>query len=86
VGRLDGKIALITGAGAGIGRAAALLFAAEGARVTLAEIAEDAGRAAAQAIARSGSHDEGDQAREEDERHEGVHPAESGRRRAARVR
>jgi NAD(P)-dependent dehydrogenase (short-subunit alcohol dehydrogenase family) len=35
--RLEGKVALITGAGAGIGRAAALIFASEGARVVVAE-------------------------------------------------
>jgi NAD(P)-dependent dehydrogenase (short-subunit alcohol dehydrogenase family) len=35
--RLAGKVAIITGAGAGIGRAAALLFAKEGARVVVAD-------------------------------------------------
>jgi NAD(P)-dependent dehydrogenase (short-subunit alcohol dehydrogenase family) len=35
--RLDGKVTLITGAGAGIVRAAALLFAKEGAKVVVAD-------------------------------------------------
>lgn len=37
-GRLDGKVALITGAGAGIGEAAALRFAAEGAKIAAADL------------------------------------------------
>ena len=36
--RLRGKVAFVTGAGSGIGRASARRFAAEGARVALAEI------------------------------------------------
>jgi NAD(P)-dependent dehydrogenase (short-subunit alcohol dehydrogenase family) len=38
MGRLEGKVAIITGAGGGIGRAAARLFAQEGARLILADI------------------------------------------------
>src|SRR4051794_19092299 len=36
--RLAGKIAIITGAGAGIGRASALLFAREGARIVCSDL------------------------------------------------
>jgi NAD(P)-dependent dehydrogenase (short-subunit alcohol dehydrogenase family) len=38
MGRLDGKVAVITGAGSGIGRAAAVLFAGEGAQVVCADV------------------------------------------------
>jgi NAD(P)-dependent dehydrogenase (short-subunit alcohol dehydrogenase family) len=37
-GRLADKVSLITGAGSGIGRASAILFAAEGSRVAVADI------------------------------------------------
>ena len=43
-GRLEGKTAFITGAGSGIGRASARLFAQEGASVVVAEIAPELGR------------------------------------------
>ena len=42
MGRLDGKVAVITGAGGGMGREAALVFAAEGARVCVADVDADA--------------------------------------------
>ena len=41
--RLDGKVALITGAGTGIGRATARAMAAKGAKVVVAEINAEAG-------------------------------------------
>ncbi len=47
-GRLEGKIAVITGGGSGIGRACALRFASEGATVCVADLdkggAEDTAR------------------------------------------
>ena len=48
--RLDGKVAIITGATGGIGRAAARLFADEGARVALVDLDENALREVAQSI------------------------------------
>jgi NAD(P)-dependent dehydrogenase (short-subunit alcohol dehydrogenase family) len=38
-GALAGKVAIITGAGSGIGRASAIRFAAEGAKVVLGDMA-----------------------------------------------
>lgn len=43
MGKLDGKVAWITGSGSGIARDAARLFASEGARIGVAEINPDAG-------------------------------------------
>jgi len=42
VGRLDGKVAIVTGAGGGIGRAMAARLADEGARVVAADVNEEA--------------------------------------------
>ncbi|MDR7481987.1 MAG: glucose 1-dehydrogenase [Armatimonadota bacterium] len=52
--RLAGKVALITGAGAGMGREAALLFAAEGASVVVADLHDDAAQETARAIRAAG--------------------------------
>ncbi len=48
--RFDGKVALVTGAGGGIGLATARRFAAEGARVVCADLDEATGRAAAEEV------------------------------------
>ena len=53
-GRLAGKIALITGGGAGIGRETALRFASEGATVVVADVQDEAGRAVARDIEEAG--------------------------------
>jgi 3-oxoacyl-[acyl-carrier protein] reductase len=53
-GRLDGKVAIVTGAGQGIGRAYALRFAQEGAKVAVAEINDANGEAVAKEVAEAG--------------------------------
>ena len=49
MGRLDGKVVVITGAGGGIGREAAVLFSAEGASVCVADVSAKAGEETAAA-------------------------------------
>ena len=54
MGKLDNKIALITGGGSGIGRATSILFAREGASVALADWAEDQAKSVVAEITRNG--------------------------------
>ena len=52
--RLENKVAIITGAGSGIGKETALLFAREGAKVTVSDINEDAGNKVVEEIKKAG--------------------------------
>jgi NAD(P)-dependent dehydrogenase (short-subunit alcohol dehydrogenase family) len=54
MGRFDGKVALVTGASTGIGRAASLAFAGEGAKVVVASRREIEGRDTVTQIQRAG--------------------------------
>jgi NAD(P)-dependent dehydrogenase (short-subunit alcohol dehydrogenase family) len=54
MGMVSGKVALVTGAGAGIGRATALRFAAEGAKIVVSDINGKGGEETAMMIRKAG--------------------------------
>ncbi|MBI3246455.1 MAG: SDR family oxidoreductase [Deltaproteobacteria bacterium] len=54
MGRLDGKVAFITGAGSGIARAAAQIFTREGAKVVIAELKSELGMASEKLVRDAG--------------------------------
>src|SRR5712692_2846938 len=55
MGRLDGKVALVTGGARGIGRAIVAKLAAEGASVTFVDLEDDVGRETALDLSESGA-------------------------------
>ncbi len=54
--KLKDKVALVTGAGSGIGQATAVLFAQEGAKVAVVDVREDAAKGTTEQIERAGGH------------------------------
>src|SRR5581483_8774793 len=52
--RVEGKVAIVTGAGSGMGRAGAVLLAAEGARVVVADINRESGERVCDTIRQRG--------------------------------
>lgn len=54
MGKLEGKVSLITGAGSGIGRSTAILFAKEGSKVVVADYAVEGGKKTVDLIKKDG--------------------------------
>jgi NAD(P)-dependent dehydrogenase (short-subunit alcohol dehydrogenase family) len=54
MGKISGRVAIVTGAGSGIGRAAALLFAEEGARVAVVDLRGETAKSVAEEILDAG--------------------------------
>ncbi len=66
MGRLDGKVAIVTGGARGQGEAEVRLFAAEGAKVIVSDVLVDAGQAVAASLGDSAAFFRQDVSREED--------------------
>lgn len=66
MGRLEGKVALVTGGASGIGRASCQTLAREGASVLVADVNEEGGRMTVQGIGESASYQTLDVRREQD--------------------
>ena len=69
MGRLDGKVALISGSARGMGKAEALLFAEEGAKVVVCDVRDDEGTAVAKQIGPAARYQHLDVTREDEWAH-----------------
>jgi len=66
--RLDGRVAIVTGGASGIGAASVKLFAAEGARVLIADLQEERGKQLAEQLGEAAAYRRVDVSREDDVR------------------